>query len=49
MHVFYLHACVGDQKRALDPLKLELEIVVSHHVGPGKGTHVLWKIRVLNH
>lgn len=33
MHVFYLHDCVGDQKKALDPLKLELEIVVSCCVG----------------
>jgi hypothetical protein len=40
----------GGQKRALEPLKLELEMVVSHSVGPGKRTQeVLWKIRALNH
>jgi len=38
--VFYLHACLscacsafGDQKRALDPIGLELRMVVSHHMG----------------
>lgn len=34
------HICAwyvpGGQKRALDPLKLELQTIVSHHVGAGK-------------
>lgn len=41
--MFYLHVCLcfaggvhGDQKKALDALELELEIVVSHHVGAGE-------------
>jgi len=33
----------GGQKRASDPLKLEFQIVVSHHVLPGKKTQVLVK------
>lgn len=31
------------QKTALDPPELELQTVVSHHVGPGKQTSVLCK------
>lgn len=27
------HACSVGQKRVLDPLELELQTVVSHHVG----------------
>lgn len=30
-----------DQKRVTHFLKLELAMVMSHHVGPGKGTQVL--------
>jgi hypothetical protein len=52
--VFYLHilsalytACIPGalrgQKRALDPLQLELQMVVRHHANPGplKGQQVL--------
>ena len=35
-------ACRG-QKRALDPSELELQVVVSCHVGAGNGTQVLCK------
>lgn len=37
MFVSTLHACLMSrgQKRALDPLELEVGIVVSHHVGAG--------------
>lgn len=45
-----LHACVSvyhivkrDPKRALDPLILKLEMVVSRPVGAGKSTCILWK------
>ena len=31
------------QKRELDPLELELNMILSHHVGAGNGTQVLWK------
>lgn len=36
------------QKRTLDPLKLELQMVVSYHVGGGNRTQVLWE-SALNH
>jgi hypothetical protein len=32
------------QKKALDPLKLELQAVVSHLVGAGKQTQIPYKI-----
>lgn len=48
--MFYLHDCLcfaggvhGDQKKALDALELELETVVSHHVGTGTQTQILCK------
>lgn len=46
--MFGLHVCLcirhlsgalGGQKRALDPLKLELQMVVSCHVGAGNQAH----------
>ena len=33
----------GGQKRVLDPLELELQMVVSHHVGARNQTQVLCK------
>ena len=33
----------GGQKRVSDPLKLELQVVVSHLVGAGNQTQVLYK------
>ena len=35
MCIYALHACnaLGGQKRALDPLGLEIQVVVSCHVG----------------
>ena len=53
---FCLHVCLcttympgayGVQKRVLDPLELELQTVVSHHVDAGK--FLLWKSQSLNH
>lgn len=35
------------RKRAPDPLKLQLWMVVSHHVGAGDQTQVLWTRRLL--
>lgn len=35
-YVPHVYLCTGrDQKRASDPLKLELQMVVSHHTGAG--------------
>lgn len=31
------------QKRAFDPLELDLMMVVIHHIGPGFISRVLWK------
>ena len=31
------------QKRLLESLELELQVAVSHYVGAGNGTRVLWK------
>ena len=35
-------ACEG-QKRASNLLELEIQIVVSHHVGVGNRTQVIWR------
>lgn len=49
MSIGVLPACMAvcdalrGQKRELDPLKLELQKPVSHRVGAGYGTWVLWK------
>ena len=53
MHIDVLPTCVpvhkcmpdacGNQKTVLDPLELELQKVVSHHVGTGNQTQVLCK------
>jgi hypothetical protein len=32
-----------DQKRASDPLELELEMVMSHHTGAGNLSDILWE------
>lgn len=39
------HSCIAyvGQKATLDPLELELEVVVSHHVGAENQTRVLRK------
>lgn len=34
----HVHGALGGQKRTLDPLELELEMVVIHHVGAGTWT-----------
>lgn len=47
MHVCTTCVCllpVEVRKWALDPLKMELQIVVNHHVGAEKGAQVLCKI-----
>lgn len=55
MYVYVPHVYLPDvqrgQNRALDPLKLELQTVVSHYVGAGDGAQVLWKIssKMQNH
>lgn len=43
--ILYMYVCVPfafslhrDQMRPLDPLELELTMVISHHVGSGKQT-----------
>lgn len=51
--VFCLFVCLcasfmvgapGDQMKVLDSLRLELKtVVLSHLIGPGNGTRVLWK------
>lgn len=50
----YIDTCVypgahRDQERVLDPLELELEIVVNHLVGSGNQTWVFEGISTLNH
>lgn len=46
-HMFVYHICLsgtfGDQKKLSDPLKLELQTVVSRHVCVGNGIWALWK------
>jgi hypothetical protein len=41
----YVHCIrdLGGQKRVLDPLELELQTAVSHHVGAGTYIYVLRK------
>ena len=43
----YAFRVCTEQKRALDPLELKLETIVSHHVGAGIGTRVLEEQQVL--
>ena len=33
----------GGHKRVGDPLEMELQVVVSHHMSAGNGIGVLWK------
>lgn len=43
--MFAYHMCAGaqvNQKRVLDLLDLELQMVVRYHVGSGNQTCVLW-------
>lgn len=37
------------RRRNLDPMKLELQIIVSHHIGAGIQTQVFGKSAVFNH
>jgi hypothetical protein len=39
----HAHCARGGQEEVLDFLGLELQMVLSHHVGAGNWTHVLWK------
>lgn len=39
----YVPGVLGDQKRALDLLELELWVVLSHHVDVENQTQALWK------
>ena len=43
IYVHQTYTSAQSQKRALDPLELELLVVVSHHVAAGNGIHVLYK------
>ena len=45
MYVYEPHVCcdLGSQKRSLDPLELELWMVVGCYVGSRNQTQVLWK------
>jgi hypothetical protein len=43
MSIIYVSGAHEDQKRASDPLELELQTVVSHHVGSRNQTWVLWR------
>ena len=43
MSVYYVSGAHGGQKRVLNPLGLESQIVVNCHVGVGAHTKVLWK------
>lgn len=47
LHVFLCTMCVlgahKGQKVAMDPLELELQTDVGHHVGAVKGIQVHWK------
>lgn len=39
----YVFGVQGDQKKVLNPVELDLQVVVSHHVGSGTQTWVLCK------
>ena len=41
MPVFGVCSALEGQKRALDPLKLELQVIVSHHMGAGNQAWLL--------
>lgn len=43
MHHLYTWFLGGAQKRASDPLELELQMFASHHTGAEKETWVFWK------
>lgn len=45
MHVYavYVGSAYGGQKRVWNPLELELQIVVSHHLNAGNQIQVLCK------
>jgi hypothetical protein len=44
MSVYHMHAwCHRIQKRALDLLGWELQVIMGHHVGARKQTKVFWK------
>lgn len=41
--LYHLHACACGDQKVLEPLKLELEMIVSHDVVTGNRTRILWK------
>lgn len=51
MHIDILSGCMlcaywvptEAEREMLGSLKLKLQIILSHHVGPGNQTYVLWK------
>lgn len=53
IYLVYVFACFaliqvcapGGQKVALDALELELQVALSHHMGAGNETHILWENR----
>ena len=43
VHVPCVFLMPSEARRVFDPLELELQMAVSHPVGAGNRTHVLWK------
>lgn len=44
VYVYHVHAVTIEVwKKALDPLELELYMIVNNHVSSTNSTHVLWK------
>lgn len=43
MHSMWVPSAHRDQKRAFNPLKLELQMIVNFHVGAGNKTQILWR------
>ena len=43
MSVYHLYSAHKDQRGALDPLELDLEMVVNSHVDVVNQTQILWK------
>lgn len=41
--VIHVYSAQKGQRRALNPLELEPQKVVRHHVGARNGTQILWK------
>lgn len=42
---FHLADTWGGLKRVLNPLGLELEVILNHHVGTGEKTKIIYKVK----